>query len=672
MTSSTPVAAVEASRRPLALNRRALNPILLDQPVYEADAGRASLFYTPSAQALDQRMPLIGACTAGFALLAAYFSRLAGAPAALVDLLTLVSFSIAGLPALSSVWSSLRELRVDIDVLMLLGAGLAAWIGSAMEGALLLVLFAASGAMETYALNRSQSALVGLGKLSPRHAFVLTSDGPKPVALKEVGLGQHILIRPGDRVPLDGRVVEGASAVDESVITGEPLPREKTVADDVFAGTANRDGRLVVEVTKLAGATVLARVVELVAQARERKAKSERLIDRIGPTYTIGVILFSMLVVPVSHYWIGFAWAEAIRRGIAILIVGSPCALIIATPVAYLSSIAAAARQGILVKGGVHLETLAHAKVTLFDKTGTLTTGQIRLAAIEPIGDLTPDQCLRLAASVEILSTHPLAESVTSAGKDRGMDIAQADDFRSVPGQSISASVEGRKVWIGKPGLALEKLEGAMRTRCESQLQAVRRAGQTAAVLMVDSRPAVLAFSDTLRSGASSCVADLRRQGMTRIEMLTGDHELTAAMIAQQVGLDGFRADLLPEQKLDALHDFRQEHGGVVMVGDGVNDAPALVAADVGIAIGSIGADVALDAADAVLLGDRIEQVAWLHRQAIKTSAIVRQNLTLALGVIVILGFATLSMGIPLPLAVIGHEGSTVLVALNALRLLRQ
>ncbi|MHC4233624.1 MAG: heavy metal translocating P-type ATPase [Planctomycetota bacterium] len=648
---------------PVSPARRALNPILLDAPVVEADETRASVFYTPQSQVLARHMPLIAAASAGAFLLAAFIARKVGAPQSLAHLLTLVAFAIAGLPALESVWQSLRRFRIDIDVLMLLGAALAAVIGSPMEGALLLVLFALSGALETYALQRTQSAIVALRRLMPDEAMLLTDAGPQAVRLQEVALGGRVLVRPGDRVPLDGRVVEGASAVDESAITGESIPREKAPGDEVFAGTVNTSGRLVVEVTKLAGDTTLARIVKLVTEARHRKADTERLIDRIGPPYSVAVIVLSIAVAVTLPALVGLSWTEGIHRGIAVLIVGSPCALIIATPVAYLSAIAGAARRGVLIKGGAYMETLAKTAVMVFDKTGTLTAGRVQLVDVVPLDGADPSEALRLAGAIEASSTHPLATAVMAAFERRGLAPYAASDFSSTPGEGVSGRVNDREVWIGRPDLAIQRLEGSPQEECRGRVEQVRRAGQTAAIMLVDGAPTLLVYEDTLREGAVQCVATLRDQGVGRIEMLTGDHELVASAISGRLGLDGFEAELLPEHKLAVSRRLRGQYGHVVMVGDGVNDAPALVEADVGIAIGSIGADV-------VLMGERIEQIAWLHGHARRTASIVRQNLTLAIAVIVVLGCLAVATSVPLPLAVIGHEGSTVLVALNALRLL--
>ncbi len=658
---------------PISPTRSALNPILLDDPVFEVDAAASSVFYTPFAQALDRHIRLIGAGVAGLFLAAAFLGRVVGLPMPLVHLLTLLAFVIGAIPALSSVWDSIRAIKIDIDVLMVLGALLAAIIGSPMEGALLLFLFALSGALESYALNRTQTAIVALRKLAPTEALVMDGDQARAVRVGRVRIGARILVRPGDKIPLDGRVVEGTSTVDESAITGESVPRSKGSSDTVFAGTLNIDGRLVVEVTKLVGDTTLARVVKMVTQARHQRARVERLIDRIGPAYSTTVIVAAFLAAALLKPLLGLdTWNESIRRGIALLIVGSPCALIIATPVAYLSAIAGAARAGLLIKGGVYLEQLARAKVFVFDKTGTLTTGNIKLTDVIPLDGQDAGEVLRLAGAVEGSSTHPLAVAVMNELHQRNLTPYAVEDFQSRPGQALWGTVNGGRVWVGRPDLARQKLAADDHEWFDATLSEVRERGQTASALMIDQRPVVLAFEDTVRQGARECVQRLRREGIERVEMLTGDHEQPARVMADRVGIDAVHADLLPEDKVSLAKKLREKYGGLAVAGDGVNDAPVLAAADVGIALGGIGSDAALEAADIVVMNDRIERIGWLYHHARRTASIVQQNLILAISVIVVLAGFSVAGRIPLPLAVIGHEGSTVLVALNALRLLRQ
>jgi len=656
----------------VGVSRHALNPILSDAQIIDADGSHASVFLMPAAAALETRMPLIVAGTSGVFLLSAFVSFRGGAPLALTHLMTLCAFAIASIPALSSVWDSVRKRQIDIDVLMLLGAGLAAVIGSPMEGALLLFLFALSGALEEYALDRTQSAIVSLHNLTPNDAIVLAKSGTQRVAISRVDVGARVLVRPSDRVPLDGVVLEGDSAIDESAITGESLPRDKNVGDNVFAGTVNMNGRLVIEVTKSACDSTLSRILTLVTEARHKRASVQRLIDRVGPTYSICVIALAAVSGVVLHYGFGLDAATSAKRAIAVLIVCSPCALVIATPVAYLASIGAAALHGVLIKGGVYLEALAKARAMVFDKTGTLTTGRVRLTELITHEGIEEGEALRMAGALESSSSHPLAGAVIRRLAECDLTPYGVVDMKSIPGRGMSAMVNGRKVWIGRPTFAIEHIDEAHRATFAERVALVFASGRAAATMVIDGLPNLLVFEDTVRSNAAETLSRLRALGIERIEMLTGDQEIVARTIATELGLDGYRADLLPEDKLSAAEAIRSQHGRTAMVGDGVNDAPALAAADVGVAIGGIGADAALEAADIVLMNNNLEGVAWVYSQARRTAAIVRQNLVLAVGVIVVLsGFAVCGK-VPLPLAVIGHEGSTVLVAVNALRLLKR
>jgi len=464
--------------------------------------------------------------------------------------------------------------------------------------------------------------------------------------------------------------VEGGSSVNESAITGESVPRDKNVGDRVFAGTSNVNGRLVVHVSKRSTDTTLAKILRLVTEARQKRASVQRLIDRIGPTYSTCVIAGSVLAGVALHFVFDVGGKEAVRRAIAVLIVCSPCALIIATPVAYMASIGAAALRGVLIKGGAYLEILAGTKTVVFDKTGTLTTGHIRLAEIVTSDGHDETHALRVAGAIESASSHPLAKAVMDELSRRRLDPYEVSDLHSVPGEGVSARANGHAVWIGRPSLAGSRITSAERARFEQRVEAVYRSGRAASALVIDGNPSLLVFADTLRHNAASTLAGLRRNGVARIEMLTGDHQMVADALAKTLVLDGYRAELLPEQKQGVAEELQASYGSLVMVGDGVNDAPALAAADVGIAIGSIGADVALEAADIVLMNDNLDGVAWVYSQARRTARIVRQNLTVAIGVIVVLAGFALAGRVPLPLAVIGHEGSTVLVALNAMRLL--
>lgn len=649
--------------------RRALNPILSDAVLFEGGLSSTDVFYTPLAQAISRHLELIIAAGAGAFLLTAWIGSLLGMPVPLVHLCTLFAFAIGAIPAIEEVWEKLTEFRIDIDLLMLLGAGLAAMIGRPFEGALLLFLFAISGAMERYALQRTKSAIAELRKIAPREATVIDGEQLERVAIRNVRIGARILVRPGERVPLDGKVLSGTSSIDESAINGESIPRDVEPGSEVFAGTHNADGRLEVEVTRAATDTTLAKVIELVTKARENPSRAQGLVDRIGPAYSVSVIVLSFAVGAISGLALGVPWEEAIRRGIAVLITASPCALIIATPVAYLSAIAAAARRGVLIKGGAHLEAFSQTPAVVFDKTGTLTTGRIRLSDIEPPDGMTERDVLALLGPLERSSQHPLALAVTRAFVEAGLASREISNFRATAGVGLEGTVGDERVWAGRFD-ALGEHSSADLNGLAKRLEELRAAGRTVSAFSISGNPGLIAFEDTLREEAPAVVDALRAQGVRRIEMLTGDHATVAERVASSLRLDGFRAELAPQDKVTQAKLIKEEFGGVALVGDGINDAPALAHADVGIAVGSIGADVALEAADIVLMGDRIDEIAWLHRHARRTATIVRQNLGIAIGVIAVLSLFAAAGKVPLPLAVVGHEGSTVIVALNALRLL--
>lgn len=650
--------------------RGALNPILSDAPLIDSEAEATYAFFTPTAQRIARNVELIIAAAAGACLLTAWILSRVGTAGPLAHLFTLLAFAIAGIPALESVWEKLREFRIDVDLLMVLGAGLAAYIGSPFEGALLLFLFALSGGLETFALRRTEQAIVALRHLAPKEATVLDADRATRTPLRQVAIGARILVRPGEKIPLDGIVVAGGSSVDESAITGESIPQDRNVGDLVMAGTQNLNGRLEVQVTRHASDTTLAKIVKLVTEARHHPARAQRLIDRIGPTYSI-VVMAGAVAVGLATWLLGVPGSEATRRGIAVLIVASPCALIIATPVAYLAAIAAAARSGVLIKGGAHLEVVARAGAMVFDKTGTLTTGEVQLTDIEAGHGVSESDALRFAGALEGTSNHPLAAAVGRAVSARGIRMPSVAAYDSIPGEGAKASIEGRAVWIGRPERATHYLPNGVND-VENRTQRLRGEGKTASALVIDDTVTLLGFQDTLRADTQDCLERIRSQGVKHLAMLTGDHELVARRVAEHLRLDGYLAELSPEDKLTAVEKLREKHGAVVLVGDGINDAPALAHADVGVAMGARGAEVALEAADIVLMNDRLDGLAWLHRHALRTARIVRQNLTFAIAVIVTLSVFAAMGDVPLPLAVVGHEGSTVLVSLNALRLLRR
>ncbi len=651
--------------------RRALNPILADHAVFEDEQPR-TVFLTPSAVRFDRYLPLASALFSGLLLLVGYLLGKLHGPKPLADLAVFVAFIIAGIPGLKSAWESLIDRQIDIDVLMVLGAVLAAIIGQPIEGALLLFLFALSGALEQEASRRTQGAIESLQRLNPADAILLDShDRQARTPTRLVPIGARVLIRPGDKVPLDGIILDGESAIDEAPITGESMPRPKRLNDPVYAGTINGAGRLIVQVTRVASETQLAKIIRLVTQARGQKARLERLFDRIGPTYSICVISAALLVGLFGPAVASLSWRDSIYRAIALLIVASPCALIIATPTAYLSAIATAARHGVMVKGGTYLELLARCRGIVFDKTGTLTLGQPRLVDVVTSDGISSADILPLAGALEGSSSHPLASAINQALSEAHLHPARADDVRMVAGHGVLGRIDGKTVALGRYEFVAEHLSDAVKPTMQKLVEDARTSGRTATLVAFDGQAALLLFEDPLRPDARQTVGELRAAGFQRIVMLTGDHPEVDRRTAEYLGLDAYHANLLPEDKITRAEELRKQVGAVAMVGDGVNDAPALAHADVGIAMASIGSDAALEAAPIVIVSNSFERLGFLAAHARRTARIVAENLTLAIGVIAVLSCFAVAGKVELPVAVIAHEGSTLLVAANALRLLR-
>ncbi|TVR74025.1 MAG: heavy metal translocating P-type ATPase [Spirochaetaceae bacterium] len=570
--------------------------------------------------------------------------------------------------------TSLRERRIDVDLLMILAAIGAAAIGSPFEGSLLLFLFSLSNVLQDYALDRTRSAIRALEKLRPESALVLSSlsdQEGRRLPVEEIELGAFVQVRPGDRIPLDGVVESGSSGVDQSSVTGESMPVDKNEGDDVLAGTINQNGMLIVRVRKTARESTIARIITLVEEARVNQAKTERFLDRFEQYYAMGVIGVTILASFLPVMLVGMGWEESIYKAITLMVAASPCALIISTPASILSSIGNGARRGILFKGGVHVEQAGIIKVVAFDKTGTLTEGRPRLSDVRPLGDVTEEEALGLAAALESRSEHVIAAAVVAAARERGITIPEVQDFRSESGIGVRGVVQGRTIRLGSPAILGEEDESAGAARAVvDELEGHARTAIVLRDLDTNRTLAVLAVMDRIRPEARQVIADLKEAGITRVVMLTGDNRRTAEAIGAEAGVDEVYPELLPEDKLKAIRRIESEYGPTAMVGDGVNDAPALAGARLGIAMGAAGTDVALETADVVLLSDELEKVPYLIALSRRTRRTLVTNLTVAMGLILMMVVAIYTIDLPLPLAVIGHEGGTVLVSLNGLRLL--
>ncbi|NJC96646.1 MAG: heavy metal translocating P-type ATPase [Anaerolineales bacterium] len=567
---------------------------------------------------------------------------------------------------------ALKEKTLNVDLLMILAALGAAAIGQPAEGAVLLFLFSLSNTLQTYAMDRSRKAIEKLLDLRPAQATVRRGSRLTTLPIEQLTLGDVVLVRPGERFPIDGEVISGTSDVDQATITGESMPVNKQADDLVFAGTVNGTGSLEIRVTRLAKDTTLARIVKMVEDAQATKANTQRMLDTFEQRYAVFVLIAAVLLIFVPWLGLGHEFQPTFYRAMTWLVVASPCALVISTPASILSAIANGARNGVLFKGGVHLEKTATLKVLAFDKTGTLTSGSPNLTSIQSFSDLAEDDILRLVAALESRSEHPLAKAIVQAAHKRTFSLPPSTDFRAIPGQGVEGNVESRHLWIGNERMFLER-EIEIPDQVAQKAFDLQNNGQTAMFVYSASSNeflGLIAVADALREDAIEMIKSLKQSGIEHVVMLTGDNPKVAAKIAERAGVDEFHADLLPQDKVTVLQSLQRKYGAVAMVGDGVNDAPSLATADIGIAMGGAGTDVAIETADVVLMSDDLRKIPFALGLARQARHVVWQNLTFALAVIVILIASAFGAQLPLPLGVVGHEGSTVLVVLNGLRLL--
>ena len=566
---------------------------------------------------------------------------------------------------------ALRRKVLDVDLLMVAAAIGAAAVGQVLDGGLLIVIFATSGALEAVATHRTAQAVRGLLDLAPEQATRLDeTGGEQAVDAAILRIGDVILVRPGERIAADGQVLSGSSDVDQATITGEPLPAAKNPGDEVFAGTGNGTGALRVRVTRAAADTVVARIVAMVEQASATKARTQLFIEKIEQRYALGMVIATLLLFAVPLL-AGSAFQPALLRAMTFMIVASPCAVVLATMPPLLAAMANAGRHGVLVKSAVVMEQLGASTRVAFDKTGTLTEGTPRLTGITvlPGAGLGEQQVLALAAAAEAPSEHPLGRAVTAAARDAGLALPSAEEFTAAPGRGVSALVAGRRVEVGSPAHLL----GDQADReAAAHVAELEDSGQTAAVVRVDGTAvALLAIADRTRPAAASAVARITAVTGTAPVLLTGDNKRAAARLASEVGIVDVRAGLLPQDKVAAIGDLQSAGARVLLVGDGINDAPALAAAATGAAMGRAGSDLALDTADAVIMGDDLATVPAVIALSRRARRVVTANLLIAAAIITALATWDLAGHLPLPLGVLGHEGSTVIVGLNGLRLLR-
>jgi Cd2+/Zn2+-exporting ATPase len=618
----------------------------------------------------------------GALLLIALLSSMAGAPGGLTAALYALSTVISGFYAARAGWTALRATRsVDMNILMTMAAVGALVIGEFEEGAMVTFLFALGNLLESATMDRARRAIRSLMELAPREAILLHNGTEARVSIEVLRVHDHILVRPGERLPMDGRIIEGQSVINEAPVTGESLPVDKGVGDEVYAGTVNGGGALTIEVTRLAADNTLARIIQMVQEAQSQRAPSQRFVDRFARVYTPIVIGMATLIVVVPTLLGWGSFSDWLYKGLVLLIISCPCALVISTPVTVVSAIARAARAGVLIKGGAYLEQMGAVRVVAFDKTGTLTQGEpqvVNCYCNESLQEDLTQRCLACedliakAAAVESRSEHPLARAIVRHAQALGVDK------RYSPGQTVSATVgmgiegqvDGHWISVGSHDFAHRNGESE-NDLCE-HIELAESGGHT--ILVIDDQccdqRGYIAVSDTLRPGVAKVMADLKQAGVQRTVMLTGDNEQTARQIAAEAGVDEVRARLLPEDKVSAVEELQAQHARVAMVGDGVNDAPAMARATVGIAMGAAGTDAALETADIALMADDLSRLPFTIRLSRRALRIIQVNIALSLAIkglfllLAVGGMATLWM------AVFADMGMSLLVTLNGLSVL--
>ncbi|WP_214772552.1 heavy metal translocating P-type ATPase [Exiguobacterium sp. s39] len=615
--------------------------------------------------AWDEHHELILALFSGILILVAYGLEKFNAASAVYVTLYLSAYVIGGYAkAKEGLTETYQEKTLNVELLMILAAIGAAAIGYWMEGAILIFIFALSGALETYTMNKNERALQSLMSLQPEEATRLNANGQlEVVGIEQLSIGNLVYVRPGERIPVDGVIIRGQAAIEEASITGESIPVEKQTGDTVYNSTVNMNGVLTIEMTKAADESLFQKIIHMVQNAQSEQSPSAQFIERFESRYVKIVLLVVALMMVLPHYVVGWTFETSIYRAMILLVVASPCALVASITPAALSAIAASAKNGVLFKGGAHIETLGQVDTIVFDKTGTLTTGKPVVTESCYAEGMDVRIVQQAVASIEAQSNHPLAQAIVDHLKT---DVREPSTFKDVTGYGIEATVDGVTYRIGKrafhdglddPFVAIE--------------QSLKEQGHTIVYVSNGAQiVALYALRDTIRPEAKTAIAALNDLGIATI-MLTGDNPVTAAAISREAGLTDFVAECLPEDKVRYIKQYQTEGRTVAMVGDGINDAPALALAHVGIAMGE-GTDAALETADVVLMKNDLGRLAYAVHKARKMNRIVKQNITLAIGVILLLIASNLSQFLIMPFAVVGHEGSTILVILNGLRLLQQ
>ena len=618
---------------------------------------------------IKEHAELIAALMAGVFILLAWRLDISGQTTASV-LLYVIAFCVGGFAkAKEGIEETIEERKLNVELLMVLAAIGSAAIGYWTEGAILIFIFAVSGALETYAMNKSHREISALMNLQPEEAWLVRgSFEPMKVSVSTLQIGDHLLIKPGERIPADGIIFKGQSSIDESAISGEPLPVLKREGDEIFAGTVNLNGAITMEMTKANSETLFQKIIQLVQSAQSEKSPSQQFIEKFEGTYVKFVLLGVAIMMFLPHFVLGWDWTTTFYRAMVLLVVASPCALVAAIMPATLAAISNGAKNGVLFKGGLHLEHLSVLGALAVDKTGTLTQGKPVVTDFIVRDGFDRNMALAILAGIETQSNHPLAQAITSYAKAEGITALPSATIEDIPGWGIKGTVHNKEYQVGKPDFV-----NAQHANDFTNGAAAKLAAQGKTVIFIRDQNGIVALTalkDTVRNEAKKAVSLLKELGI-QVVMLTGDNEKTAKVIAKEAGVTEYVAECLPETKVTEMKRLLSQYQFVGMVGDGINDAPALATATTGIAMGE-GTDVALETADVVLMKNDLSKIAYAVRLSRKMQRIVKQNIIFSIGVIILLIASNFLQVVDLPLGVIGHEGSTILVILNGLRMLNK
>ncbi|WP_418302071.1 heavy metal translocating P-type ATPase [Lysinibacillus fusiformis] len=618
---------------------------------------------------IKEHAELIAALIAGIFILLAWRLDTSGQTTASV-LLYVIAFCVGGFAkAKEGIEETIEDKKLNVELLMVLAAIGSAAIGYWTEGAILIFIFAVSGALETYAMNKSHREISALMNLQPEEAWLVRGNfEPMKVSVSTLQIGDHLLIKPGERIPADGIIFKGQSSIDESAISGEPLPVLKSEGDEIFAGTVNLNGAITMEMTKANSETLFQKIIQLVQSAQSEKSPSQQFIEKFEGTYVKFVLLGVAIMMFLPHFVLGWDWTTTFYRAMVLLVVASPCALVAAIMPATLAAISNGAKNGVLFKGGLHLEHISVLRALAVDKTGTLTQGKPVVTDFIVRDGFDRDMALAILAGIETQSNHPLAQAITSYAKAEGITALPQATIEDIPGWGIKGTVHNKEYQVGKP-----EFVNAQHANDFADGAAAKLAAQGKTVIFIRDQNGIVALTalkDTVRHEAKKAVSLLKDLGI-QVVMLTGDNEKTAKVIAKEAGVTEYVAECLPETKVTEMKRLLSQHQFVGMVGDGINDAPALATATTGIAMGE-GTDVALETADVVLMKNDLSKIAYAVRLSRKMQRIVKQNIIFSIGIIILLIASNFLQVVDLPLGVIGHEGSTILVILNGLRMLNK